>query len=297
VLTIFSIPKAFAGHTAVIQTNAIRSWARLAPRCEILLLGDDPGVTDAAAACDATHLPEIATNELGTPLVADAFERARRAARHPLLVYVNADVMFTDDLLASTRRVTERFDRFLMVGRRLDVDVREPLPPGDDWMDRLRTLADDGELAPRTAVDYFVFTRDSLAPMPPFAVGRAGWDNWLVYDCWSRGLPVIDATAGVTALHQRHDYGHVPQSRGHAWHGPESDRNLELAREGNPAFWPGFFTIGTATWRLAHGAPAPRTGAGARVWQAWVRASCWRPLAPWIRRAERVRQHLGFGRG
>ena len=39
-LTIFAMPKAFSGHTGMIQNNAIRSWARLDPKPEILLFGD-----------------------------------------------------------------------------------------------------------------------------------------------------------------------------------------------------------------------------------------------------------------
>lgn len=47
-LTIFSIPKAFNGHIGDIQRNAINSWTRLQPECEILLLGDDEGTGKAA---------------------------------------------------------------------------------------------------------------------------------------------------------------------------------------------------------------------------------------------------------
>jgi len=36
-LTLFTIPKAFQGHTGVIQRNAIRSWTLLRPECEIIL--------------------------------------------------------------------------------------------------------------------------------------------------------------------------------------------------------------------------------------------------------------------
>ncbi len=38
VFTLFTIPKAFHGHTDVIQRNAINSWIRLHLGCEIILL-------------------------------------------------------------------------------------------------------------------------------------------------------------------------------------------------------------------------------------------------------------------
>ncbi len=43
------------------------------------------------------------------------------------------------------------------------------------------------------------------------------------------GLPLIDITETVTAIHQNHDYGHVAQRSGADWEGPEADRNRSLA--------------------------------------------------------------------
>ena len=59
-----------------------------------------------------------------------------------------------------------------------------------------------------TAIDYFVFTAGLFDPLPPFVVGRARFDNWLVWQARQRGA-VVDATRAVVAVHQRHDYAHV----------------------------------------------------------------------------------------
>lgn len=48
-LTLFSPPKSFRGHFAIIQINAIRSWLRLKPACEIILLGNEEGVEETAS--------------------------------------------------------------------------------------------------------------------------------------------------------------------------------------------------------------------------------------------------------
>jgi len=58
-LTIFSIPKAFAGHNGIIQNNAIQSWVRLSPACQVILFGDDPGVAEAARRFGVVHVPDI----------------------------------------------------------------------------------------------------------------------------------------------------------------------------------------------------------------------------------------------
>src|SRR5688500_4037016 len=64
--------------------------------------------------------------------------------------------------------------------------------------------------------------------MPPFVVGRARFDNWLVWRARTRG-PVIDATAAVVAVHQSHDYGHIAGGHQEAHRGEEAQRNEALA--------------------------------------------------------------------
>lgn len=45
----------------------------------------------------------------------------------------------------------------------------------------------------------------------------------------SLGIPVTDATEQVHAVHQNHDYRHVPAATGELWYGPEADANHALA--------------------------------------------------------------------
>src|SRR6266705_5770550 len=97
-LTLFAIPKAFTGHTGIIQRNAIRSWTLLRPKCEIILLGDDEGTSHVAKEFGVEHIAEIARNEFGTPLLNDMFASAERRASHKLLCFVNADIILTSKL-------------------------------------------------------------------------------------------------------------------------------------------------------------------------------------------------------
>ena len=64
--------------------------------------------------------------------------------------------------------------------------------------------------------------------MPPFIIGRPGWDNWMIYHCRMNDIDVIDATSSITAVHQNHDYLHVPSGTGHSYDGPEADQNRSL---------------------------------------------------------------------
>ena len=47
-ITVFSIPKPFTGDIALIQRNAVRSWSALGPDVQVVLVGDESGIADAA---------------------------------------------------------------------------------------------------------------------------------------------------------------------------------------------------------------------------------------------------------
>jgi hypothetical protein len=233
-ITLFSIPKAFKGHTGIIQKNAIENWSALGPDVEVFVCGDDPGAEEAARDSGAHFIGDIDRNEFGTPILRSAFDQVSRTARHDVLCYVNADIMFLRDFLKGVRRV--RLPRFLLVGRRWDLDVEEPIDfRSAAWEQELSVrVGAQGELHDASGIDYFVFRKDEkLCSLPPFAVGRPGWDNWFIYHARRIGVPVIDGTAAITAIHQNHDYRHVSTTAGgkdrvKGWYGPEADRNWSL---------------------------------------------------------------------
>ena len=93
-LTIFTIPKPFAGHIGVIQRNAIMSWLALIPACEIILFGDEPGIQEIAQEFGIVHVPEIRKTQYGTPFLDDVFNQAQQIAHHNVVCYCNADIIF-----------------------------------------------------------------------------------------------------------------------------------------------------------------------------------------------------------
>ncbi len=250
-MTLFSIPKPFRGAAAVIQRNAVRSWVRLQPRCEVILLGDEAGVAQAAEELGVRHIPAVERNDYGTPLLSSAFRLAEEAATRPILGFVNADIILFDDFPSAAGRIP--FREFLMVGQRWDLDVAGPLDFGPpDAAERLRRDAlDRGKPHARSGSDYFVFPRGVLGAFPPFAVGRPRWDNWFIYHARARRWPVIDATPCAFVVHQNHGYEHVKEGTGgDDWRGPEADRNLALA-----GGWDGVYILDDATHVLASRLP------------------------------------------
>ena len=229
-LTVFTIPKAFEGHVGVIQQNAVRSWTALGDDVQVVLVGDEPGTAEAAVELGVCHVSEVVRSARGTPRIDVTFARAEAVAEQPLRCFVNADVILLDDFLPAVASVRAAFDRFLVVGETRDLDIREEI--GLDTQPeraalRARAIA-EGSSRGATAIDYFVFTAGLFDPVPPFVVGRARFDNWLVWKARQSG-PVVDATRAVIPVHQRHDYAHVPGGFEEAHFGGEATRNHELA--------------------------------------------------------------------
>ena len=229
-ITFFSAPKAFAGHIGLIQDNALSSWAALGSDVEVLLVGDEEGVQEAAARHGFGHVGAIAENEYGTPLVSDIFARAEAAASHDLLCYINADIITLSDFLPALDRIT--FTKYLMLGQRIDLDVTERIDFGSpNWEEDLRKVAlRDGELHPKVGVDYYVYTRGLWRDMPAFAVGRTVYDQWLIWDALRSGTPVIDATSVVTSVHQNHERTYASLGRESPDEQTELHRGIEAQR-------------------------------------------------------------------
>jgi hypothetical protein len=225
VITFFTIPKPFVGHIGIIQRNAIASWLLLAPGVQALMLGDEPGAEEAARELRAEQVPDIARNENGTPLLDSAFATARAHARNDLLCFANTDIVLLPDFADTAERLRGR--RFLMVGESWDTPVDEPLTFEPGWDEQVRALS--GRKRGAGAIDYLLFGGDLFLEIPPFAVGRSPFDNWLVWCAREEGAIVVDATRSVHAVHQSHDYRHVPGGFDETRRGAEARVNWALA--------------------------------------------------------------------
>lgn len=229
-LTIFSAPKPFSNpHINIIQRNALQSWLHLGDEVEVLLVGDEPGLGEAAAEAQVTLLDQVARNDSGTPLVNSIFSLARQHSHSPLLAYVNADMLFLPDFVLAAQTVSAQVKEFLIIGQRWDIDQRALLDFSNGWDTRLRAeIHRRGRQHAPSGSDYFIFPRELFTEMPAFAIGRAGWDNWMIYQARQQGWPVVDATPSILAIHQDHDYSHLPGGQPH-YNLDESRQNEKLA--------------------------------------------------------------------
>ena len=270
-LTIFSAPKPFTTpHIATIQSNAIRSWTQL-PDTRVLRLGDEAGLAEAASDLGAAHIRELPRSPSGAPRMDAMFQLARQHSPSPLYCIVNADIILFPDLLEAAQQVSANRERFVLLGQRWDMEITTLLDFNanqGDWAAPLRTnLHSLGHLHRPTGSDYFLFPAACYQYLPAFTIGRAGWDNWMIYQARKSGFAAIDATAQVTIIHQNHDYAHLPGGQPHYKH-PETKENIRLA--GGRAVTR--FTLLDTDYRLVGGRVLRQKLDAARLWrrmEAW----------------------------
>jgi hypothetical protein len=277
-LTLFTAPKPFQGHIGVIQTNAIRSWQRLGNGVDILLVGREPGLAEAAAGLGVRHEDSVARSPSGAPLLRSALEAARRASPSPFLCYLNADIVLLDDFRPSVEQVLARLERFLIVGSRWDLELRQSLRFEAGWEKQMREeLARGGVLHRPVGSDYFVFPSGQYDDLPDFTLGRSGWDNWMIFDagagCFRSLMPAGRSrsfTRSTTTLTS-----------------PAAGRTIVTRRVCATSSWPAGARPSFA-WRTPIGS-SPRAGSRANAWPTGtIRANGRRTSSPaWARDAER----------
>jgi len=229
-LTLFSAPKPFSdAHINTIQRNAIRSWRMLGEAVQIILVGEESGLVEASRELGVMHLPQVRRNSQGTPLVSSIFDLARQAGDSPLLGYVNADILLMPDFLSAARDMASHASHFLLAGQRWDLEVTGEMDFAAGWDERLKQECHlRGRLHLPAGSDYFIFPRGCYSEMPDFAIGRAGWDNWMIFQARRQGWLAVDASESITIVHQQHDYAHLPGGKSHH-HLPETEENTYLA--------------------------------------------------------------------
>jgi hypothetical protein len=228
-ITLFSAPKPFTDpHIAMIQRNALKSWTLL-PDVEVILLGEEDGLADAAQEFGVQHLRNVARNESGTPLISSMFQLARENSNSDLLCIINADMILMPDFVKAAKQAAKHKEKFVLLSQRWDLDVTQPIEFTEGWTDRLSSrVHGEGSLHRPAGSDFFLFPRTCYTNIPTFAIGRAGWDNWMIYKARQERWPVIDCTPSVMIVHQNHDYSHLPGGKPHYEH-PDTNENIRLA--------------------------------------------------------------------
>lgn len=248
-ITLFSAPKPFTDpHIAMIQRNAIKSWTLLSD-VEVILLGEETGLAETAKELGVKHVSHVERSDSGVPLISSMFQLARENSNSELLCIINADMILMQDFVEVASRSRMLRDEFVLLSQRWDYDIATAIDFAEGWESRLReSVSKQNQLHRPAGSDFFLFPKSCYQDIPDFTIGRAGWDNWMIYKARKENWPVIDCTPSVMIVHQNHDYSHLPGGKSHYEH-PETNENIRLAGgQANIRY-----TILDATHRLADG--------------------------------------------
>ena len=248
-ITLFSAPKPFTNpHIAIIQRNAIKSWTLL-PDVEVILFGEEEGLPEAARELGVKHIAQVSRSVTGVPLISSMVQLARENGSSDLLCIINSDMILMPDFLEAAKQAVKLNDKFVLLSQRWDYDIPAVLDFAEGWASRLsESVRKQNQLHRPAGSDFLLFPRDCYQDIPNFTIGRAGWDNWMIYQARMQNWPVIDCTPSVMIIHQNHDYSHLPGGKPHYNH-PDTDVNIRLA--GGQAHIR--YTILDATHQLAQG--------------------------------------------
>lgn len=157
-----------------------------------------------------TVLPVI-REAAACPILPDMFLEAQRKFRSTYYGYANGDLLFTDGLMKTLEKIFCKFQndkKILIVGRRTNVNSSLLSGINSQFGDEVEDYAIKyGERFQPDALDYFI--TNTLFPWEnflPLAVGRRGYDNWVLAYARLNNFTVIDASDSVTCLHQTLDW-------------------------------------------------------------------------------------------
>lgn len=223
--------------------NAVRSWQIALPSTPIMFFGREAEHLRAEL---GVYCREVERNEYGTPLLNKMILWVQKKRPEARYLYINSDILLFSDFAPCVEELRDFYPEYLVTGRRTDVEVHGPVVFDQPfWEPTLRGCAlAQGKLAKACGADYFLFTRGMYQDMPPFALGRTTFDNWMIYDCLMKSIPVIDISPRVLVVHQKHPVN------ADSYTGPEAVENQRLTKEMYPDWTPWKGWVSEANLRM-----------------------------------------------
>ena len=216
-----------------IENNTQYTWS-IMPDVTFLNMNDE-------------SLFHIQTNSYGVPMFHDMYANVYNyCPKSRTYTYINGDLLSTYHSFMSTINAVypdsfSKLGEFVLVGQRTNV-------PWDVSLDARtftnnetafqQLLQQKSELMVPNAIDYFISTRHAFdwTNIPPFVIGRAGYDNWLIehllFD--TPNTQLVDVTQTLPMIHQTDGGGKYSWGGERTMDQEDILYNERLARAGNP---------------------------------------------------------------
>ena len=243
-ITLFCHPRPFESHFDVIQRNAIGSFK--------VAFGEVWAMGRNCMDADADMKWPYIRYQHDLPVLSHMFAIANRNGKYPIKCYCNSDIILPPNFPHAIARVALEFPTFLAVGRRTDVPISPIIQFDSGWWERVEEFAQMyGKPHGIAGIDYFCYRGDVWGKIPPFVL-LALFDNWLVGKAIQRGVPVVDMTERVLAIHQNHGSRRSRSGKAMAYNKALVEGASEA--EGTAIYdLPDVAHLGHCTWRLTEG--------------------------------------------
>jgi len=224
--TIFTFPRPFQSPFNTPQLNAINSWKKIHKDIEIYLINDELNTAKEFAIKNEIKCIDGKFSKYGSPLLKDAIQSINSVAKNDVILFINTDIIYLDGIKRTMDIVLNNFDKYFIVGRRVDYDIDYKISFSDeDYKKKLITMHENGDMHGLSGLDYWIFPKNTFNEIPDFVIGKPGYDNWLLAESKRKSIPVIDASNTIRILHQNHYY---PQKKSDSYK-IEYDENLKKA--------------------------------------------------------------------
>lgn len=221
----------------LINSRTMKNWRTVLKHVNLVVFSNSSDVKRYSKLADFTVLP-VTQEATGAPLLSAMFMAAKARFTSEFYGFANGDILFTDSLTKTLQtilcNIEEDFRQkgLLIVGRRINIpvtDIREEDITSSSNL--VRISRSSGSLFQTDAEDYFITDKFyKWNEFLPVAIGRRGYDNWVVAYSRYNNITVIDATESVLCVHQ------TIESRGNYEGLSKGSYNLDLIDKLNLPF-------------------------------------------------------------
>jgi hypothetical protein len=206
--TMISDPQQFT-----LQWTALMSWAQLIRGQNIIIFVD----TEESCNFISSHIRNIQcftitcwNKEYNKPLLNCIFHQAHQHSVTDTMIYINGDIIITPHLISTIEYTRSNYDKFMLVGRRTNIDMsltKLNEQHTNTYLPYLIEMCKQyGQLHTGYGIDLFVYSKKIIdaKQFPPFLAGVYRWDNWLLsQQILDDTVTTIDITNSVLLIHQQ----------------------------------------------------------------------------------------------
>lgn len=183
-ITIYTYFESFEDeYTAMVQTNALKSWAMLEPNPEIIVFGNNPGVREICDQYGLNHIPNVRCGQSGAPYMDSMMRVVEEIGFFDKYLCLSPNTIVVDKNVCKAAYVlSKKMEHFLLICKDNIINRNEV-----KMLDFYNTQALDEHLGKKVIVThawndgFYLFNKGYFDHHPPFLLGRGSYESWLYW--------------------------------------------------------------------------------------------------------------------